>query len=201
MWTYDKLFENGTVTHPDGCVIHRLSGWDIPYFAQHYGLASRFLDWTTSLDSALFFACQAADQDSKDDPCLRLLDPAKFNKYSINGNYAVSPDGDYMEYLKQYVSFHQMQSPVAISPGYVSASNERLQLQNGLFIFSSNIIDIIKYVKNAGNKQKIMHKIVIPKAVAKDILKHNPISASTLGLDDDHLANEYSFNRFSLTHS
>lgn len=90
MWIYTKvrkfLFENHR-----GLFDEFSDSWNYPFFMQHYGIPTCFIDFTPSLETALYFATLKADTltpDASEDeiPVLWLFDPTTFNYYERNKN-------------------------------------------------------------------------------------------------------------------
>lgn len=90
MWVYTKvrkfLFENHRELFDEFS-----DSWDYPFFMQHYGIPTCFIDFTPSLETALYFATLRADtlsSDATDDeiPVFWLFDPTTFNYYERNKN-------------------------------------------------------------------------------------------------------------------
>lgn len=62
----DKLVKNG-----------QLDNWELLVYVQHFGLATRLLDWTTNPLIALWFACQSSNNDL--DAYIYILKYSEFN--------------------------------------------------------------------------------------------------------------------------
>ena len=73
------------------------NSWDIAFAMQHYGIPTRFLDWTESFAVALYFAIKQEDVDQKE-AIIWMLDPYALNKksYRINKKLNYKND-DYMD--------------------------------------------------------------------------------------------------------
>jgi hypothetical protein len=79
--------------------VESMDDWDVLIHAQHYGLATRLLDWTTNPLFALWFAC--SDYSSPSDGFIysliandsALLDPMmEKDPYKIKKTYIVKPN-------------------------------------------------------------------------------------------------------------
>ncbi|MEH7121252.1 FRG domain-containing protein [Neobacillus vireti] len=66
-WLYQKITERSTHVHPDEYVHRGLQDWDIVFFQQHYGLPTRFIDWSYVIETGLYFATD--DQGESDAYC------------------------------------------------------------------------------------------------------------------------------------
>lgn len=90
MWIYTKvrkfLFENHRALFEEFS-----DSWNYPFLMQHYGIPTCFIDFTPSLETALYFATLKADtlspEANEDEiPVLWLFDPTTFNYYERNKN-------------------------------------------------------------------------------------------------------------------
>lgn len=90
MWVYTKtrkfLYENNPELYDAFN-----DSWDYPFFMQHYGVPTNFIDFTPSLETALYFATLKADKLSdtcmeNDYPRLWLFDPHTHNFFSRENN-------------------------------------------------------------------------------------------------------------------
>jgi len=117
--------------------------WDYLAAMQHYGISTRFLDWTTSLEVALYFALRGVVkidiQDKATWPCIWILNPYKLNQLSYGDNVIFDKaDQVPFKYYDQTIACIKNKEewphtkPIAISPGY---SNDRIQSQHGRFTF------------------------------------------------------------------
>lgn len=115
--------------------------------AQHYGLTTPIVDWTTNPDIALFFALDYLRDDGEFSPVLYATNPKLLNEYSdvlLNGEskYEIfSADNNYMaDYLcerlhhiegKEYEETNSFVTPVAIESKL--DFSHRITFQSGKF--------------------------------------------------------------------
>lgn len=206
-WIHDKFVEHITTTHPDGYTRQPLQGWDVVYYLQHYGMNTRFLDWTDTLAVSIFFAGTGAKEGQ--DARIWLLNPARFNELTRGINDIVSPSETY----KQLISKNRFASasipPAAISPNEPAFVNQRIYNQRGYFVFTGlEYICLREYISDLANKKGVEQdsfftEIRVPYDIIKLALEYvssKPleINKKTLGLEeDDHLVNEYSFDAYT----
>lgn len=89
-WVYTKvrkfLFENNKDIFEEFS-----DSWDYPFFMQHYGVPTSFIDFTPSLETALYFATKNINKTGEkfnvnDCPVLWLFDPYTHNYFNRNKN-------------------------------------------------------------------------------------------------------------------
>lgn len=132
--------------------IAAMDSWDILVYAQHHGLATRLLDWTTNPLFALWFAC--ADYGSSSDGYVYLL------SVSDDALLDSSIEDDPFKIKKTYV----------LKP---NVNNSRIRAQSGWFTvhkYSNKKGKFIDLHRNTSIEGNVLMK-VIPKNKKLDILK------------------------------
>ncbi|MBC7368550.1 MAG: FRG domain-containing protein [Undibacterium sp.] len=100
--------------------------------AQHYGLPTRLLDWTQSLTTALYFACQ----DNGADGMVLAINPRDLNRMSLNDSTAdVLDPEEHAATIQHYLSLGPETRvgglpTVAVKPAW---NSDRIIMQQGMF--------------------------------------------------------------------
>ncbi len=178
--------------------------WSVLFFMQHYGIPTRLLDWTENPLIALYFALMGApfkqyangDLKFKDDACVWVLDPGKWNRYALNvQSYSggVLSTGD--EALKGYKpspDFSNMYKfPVAL---YGEHNSPRIVAQQGVFTIFGQIITPMEktFIEQNFPEDSLIRIIINSEVIAsmrKSLLRHG-ITESVVYPDLEGLALE-----------
>ncbi|MBI2517498.1 MAG: FRG domain-containing protein [Opitutae bacterium] len=100
--------------------------------AQHYGLPTRLLDWTQSLTTALYFACQ----DHRVDGMVFAIKPRDLNRMSLEQNTVdVLDPEEHAETIQKYLDLGPDERvgglrTVAVRPAW---NSDRIIMQQGMF--------------------------------------------------------------------
>ncbi len=97
-------------------------------YAQHYGVPTRFLDWSTNPLVALYFACR---DKINTDGTVWLLHSSNYNRF-VNEDYASMKDATAGEIITDLInSKSQVEYPVLYTPYYVDT---RMSVQQSYFL-------------------------------------------------------------------
>lgn len=203
-WLYEKIVEKTTHQHADGYVHYGLQDWDIVFYQQHYGLSTRFLDWSYAVETGLYFA---TNNNGQSDAVLWLLDPKKLN-YLTKGVYELraANDGDYSRFLKLPRPYAEKQLPVAITAN-ASQVNRRMPTQKGTFVFAGlDYVSLRDFIEDQASLKglestEVIDKVIIPASDCKSLHEYLDselgINEKLFELDEDnHLPTYLSYSKF-----
>jgi hypothetical protein len=166
---YDLYFD--FITNAKGYINNQMHSWEIITEMRHFGLPVRILDWTESLNAALYFAIKDSKinqnySDRKDDAALYILDPFALNSITLKENRIYNP----LE--KSFVDFENIffdkKIPAVIKNKFkdpfsviMPRRTERISAQKGLFTvqgINNKSIDKIDRLKLTFRKINIEKK-------------------------------------------
>ncbi|ENO3976292.1 FRG domain-containing protein [Aeromonas veronii] len=138
--------------------------WDIRndvewmLYAQHFGIPTRLMDFTTSHITSLLFAVEKAFQnDSETDATVYFLNPCALNQKYLSQSAVVNISG------ATNINADGYDGPIAVEGRKL---NERVNSQKGVFVlFQNDDLPLEKLVD-----ENTLKKIIIPAASTKDIL-------------------------------
>lgn len=128
--------------HASGYLGRGLSAaWEVTCVAQHFGLPTRLLDWTTLPAIALYFATsRGSGGPSETDGSIYVLDPARYNARTLDvsrtlmfGRDAALDDVD-LGLVSPIVADARVHAPFAVSAPFTF---ERIRNQEGRFVVCS----------------------------------------------------------------
>lgn len=129
------------------------SSWETLSTMQHWGAPTRALDWTTSLDVALFFAVYG----SFCFPTIWMINPYDINEKAVGKRVIFDevdhPPYDYIDTLGGKGLPHT--SPIALSVAWM---NERIERQAGLFTIHGTDLAPINEQKRL--KSSVRHVVI-----------------------------------------
>ncbi|SIS04175.1 FRG domain-containing protein [Peribacillus simplex] len=208
-WIYEKFSKELLDKFPTLHESLTKNGWDIVYYMQHYGIPTRFIDWTEDLNTALFFATEKANT-TNDDSVLWLFTPYEMNKLMYGEEWLKHPaeDKTYRDFV--YAKMHGLEQKIgaAISPhglkSFATRDIERLYSQYGHFVFiPKDYRDMRAYIDKISlefpsSKDKLLSKIIIPNSKARlvnDYLTSIGCDKSNYKLDKEPFINpsDYTF--------
>ena len=171
------------VTNAKGYINNSMKSWEILVEMRHFGLPVRVLDWTESLNAALYFAVidtkvNQKFSDRKEDAVIYLLDPFALNDKTLGDPKIYNPlDKRFFEFEdailekdvpKRYKN--KLNNPYAI---IMPRRTDRIFAQKGLFTvqgFNNKDIDKIAKLKPTYSK------IIIEREYFKDIANYLEVS-------------------------
>ncbi|MDH5886539.1 FRG domain-containing protein [Vibrio splendidus] len=126
--------------------------------AQHYGIPTKLMDFTTSHITSLLFSVEKAFSDKDEsDAVIYFLDPCALNSKNAKQSQIITVDGS------DKIKSDEHDGPVAIQ---VRKLNSRINAQNGLFVLFQDADD--ELVK--GLDEDIIKKVTIKGDAKRDIL-------------------------------
>ena len=209
-WIYNKFLDRVTFEHPSGHVHQGLKNWDMVYYLQHYGMNTRFLDWTDKLAVSIYFSGGSAKEGK--DAMIWLLNPVEFNRLSQGQPHIINPTDTYENLIHSTVMESTFIKPTAISAYRPSTINQRIYNQEGHFVFTGlNHSCLREYITDLAAQHSVpeesfFYGITVPYNTIKlayNYVSKQPLNVNkdTLGLEEPELLKEeYSYGTYkSLT--
>jgi hypothetical protein len=148
---------------------------DFVYIGQHYGLPTPLMDWSKTINKAVFFAC-----------CDILTFPVSCDYVAvyalkIKNLESLTNSVSFKEYIAKHNGFALFEPHgLKLENPSKSSENNRIEAQDGLFTSMSGIsnlsLDLIEFFERKiydvyKFDKPILHKFIIPKINCEDILK------------------------------
>ena len=144
---------------------------DLYCLAQHYGVWTPMMDWTTDFSVALFFACDGRKKDS--DCSVFLLEPKRWNEMASGCKKIFTSD--------EIIKISNL-IPLAI---YGKKYDKRMCRQSGNFMVHGNLVWPLEHYNV---DEETLIKIIIPSKVADELevyMKCFGITHDSIYVDED----------------
>lgn len=157
---------------------------------QHYALPTRFLDWTENLNAGLYFVCC---KNPSLDGALYALNPHPLYQASLGFMKSIpsplsaeEPPPFFKFPEARFTNFQCRQESIRVVPIKPFASNERQQIQNGVFTVSNNMaVPQNKIIQTCvPDSSNNFVKVRIKQGAKSDILEFIKLNH---GIDDNYL--------------
>lgn len=132
-----------------------VDSWERVCFMQHYGIKTRFLDWTNDFDIALFFAFEGWNPEEKTNNGIAtvwVLDPNLLNTLSSISNMGdpilkvVYPKKEekfnFLNFLNANSNDWDGSLAMDLTQNLISTPNKRIKIQKGKFTIHNSKFDL-----------------------------------------------------------
>lgn len=127
--------------------LRSMSPWESLAIGQHYGLPTRYLDWTQNPLIATYFSIENAKENS----AIYIIDSSQFNENTMEIDDPFSITDEVMIYVPPYI-------------------NQRIIAQKGLFTVHKNPITPLSQICIQGHEIEIT-KLIIMQSCHNEIMK------------------------------
>lgn len=176
------LFKKGAHYYLSSCTHLPKTTLEWLALMQHHGAPTRLLDFTNSPYVASFFAIDEAFSSNNDcavwaihtlrckKQAVEILNKQHDDKSQYPKSLTELYDAPILENF-EYIFLRNPKLPEIIYPVYPEKENERLTIQQGLFLCPSDPNNFMESLYFSGNYTDHIKKIIIPNACRREVLK------------------------------